>query len=37
MRRTNINDVLNMLREILAGDMASIFFQLDFPSEIEQR
>ena len=37
MRRTNINAVLNMVREFLDGEMESISFQLDFPYEIEQR
>ncbi len=37
MRRTNINAVLNMVREFLDGEMDSISFQLDFPYEIEQR
>ncbi len=37
MRRTNINAVLNMVREFLDGEMDSISFQLDFPCEIEQR
>lgn len=37
MRNTNINAVLNMVREYLDGEMDSISFQLDFPYEIEQR
>ena len=37
MRRTNINAVLNMVREYLEGEMDFVSFRLDFPYEIERR
>ena len=37
MRRTNINAVLRMVKQFLAGKMDATSFWLDFPNEVTQR
>lgn len=37
MRRTNINALLNMVRQYLDGEMGLIDFVLDFPYEMQKR
>lgn len=37
MRRTNINAVLKMVRQYLAGELSRLEMELDFPYEVEKR
>ena len=37
LKRTNINAVLKMVRQYLAGDLSHLEMQLDFPYEVGQR